>query len=221
MTVKKSIGLAVAAAATLVAAPLAAQPANPYWEGFYGGLNAGGLWGTTSSSLSLGNDAGGRYGVGSGFAGGAQVGYNYLVGPVLLGAELDFQGSTYQSTLTSTTMGSSGYTANHTMPWFSTMRARIGYPVGSVMPYVTGGAVWGRQKLEGTDTPNGYFNVSNNFWTYTFGAGMEGHFTERWSAKLEYLWIGTPDTPLSSPATTSINDRSIGNLVRVGVNYRF
>jgi len=126
-----------------------------------------------------------------------------------------------ESGLSATTFGGSSYNATSYIPWFSTMRARIGYPVGSVMPYVTGGAVWGRQKLEGTDTPNGYFNVSNNFWTYTFGAGMEGHFTDRWSAKLEYLWIGTPDTPLSSPATTSINDRSIGNLVRVGVNYRF
>jgi len=33
--------------------------------------------------------------------------------------------------------------------------------------------------------------------------------------------MGTPDTPLSTPATTSISEHSVGNLVRVGLNYRF
>ena len=107
------------------------------------------------------------------------------------------------------------------MPWFSTFRARVGYPVGSVMPYVTGGAVWGHQRLSGFDSQFGSFDSSNNFWTYTFGGGVEGHINDRWSAKLEYLWIGSPDTPLSTPATTSISERSIGNLGWVvGFNYR-
>ena len=73
----------------------------------------------------------------------------------------------------------------------------------------------------GPAAPGGSFDNSNNFWTYTFGGGVEGHINDRWSAKLEYLWIGSPDTPLSTPATTSISERSIGNLVRVGFNYRF
>ena len=111
--------------------------------------------------------------------------------------------------------------ATTTLPWFSTYRARIGYPVGSVMPYVTGGAVWGDQTISGFDSAIGSFYASNNFWTYTVGAGVEGHVSDQWTAKLEYLWIGTPNTPLSSPATTSINERSIGDVVRVGLNYHF
>lgn len=71
--------------------------------------------------------------------------------------------------------GASTIGATSKLPWFTTWRVRAGYPVGSVMPYVTGGAVWGRQTLEGNDSANGgYFNVSNNFWTYTFGGGIEG-----------------------------------------------
>jgi hypothetical protein len=46
-------------------------------------------------------------------------------------------------------------------------------------------------------------------------------FSPRTHLKLEDLWIGSPDTPLSSPGTTSIDQRSIGNLGRVGLNYRF
>ncbi len=223
MSLKKSIGI-TAAAATMIAAPLAAhaqQPANPYWQGFYAGVNLGGLWNNTSTAITENNTVGGFSGGGGGFMGGAQVGYNYLLGPVLVGPEIDFQGSTQTSNV-SGGAGASTIAAQEAVPWFATFRARAGYPVGSVMPYVTGGAVWGHQTLNGYDTAGGgYFNASNNFWTWTVGGGVEGHVTENWSAKLEYLYIGTPDTPLSTPSTTSITGSGVGNVVRVGLNYKF
>ena len=224
MTTKRtSIAAAAAILAATTAIPFAAQAqgnGTDQWSGFYAGLNAGGLWSSTSASIVENNTGGGFNGTSSGFVGGAQAGYNYLLGPVLLGGEIDFQGSTMSSGL-SGGAGPSFISATQSIPWFSTFRARVGYPVGSVMPYLTGGAVWGQQRLAGFDSQFGSFDNSNNFWTYTFGGGVEGHINDRWSAKLEYLWIGSPDTPLSTPATTSINERSIGNLVRVGFNYRF
>ena len=219
MTRRTSIALAATLA--MMALPLAAQAqTNSQWEGFYAGLNVGGLWSSTSASIVENNSGGGFNGNGSGFVGGAQGGYNYLLGPVLLGGEFDFQGSTMTGGVTGGA-GPSFINATQTMPWFATFRVRAGYPVGPVMPYVTGGAVWGQQRLSGFDSQFGSFDNSSNFWTYTFGGGVEGKLSERWSAKLEYLWIGTPSTPLSTPATTSISERSIGNLVRVGFNYRF
>lgn len=228
MTIKRTSIAAVAAIlAATTAIPFAAQAQinsqagnNSQWEGFYAGLNAGGLWSSTSASIVENNTGGGFNGTSSGFVGGAQAGYNYLLGPVLLGGEIDFQGSTMTGGVTGGA-GPSFISATQSIPWFSTFRARVGYPVGSVMPYLTGGAVWGQQRLAGFDTQFGSFDSSNNFWTYTFGGGVEGHINDHWSAKLEYLWIGSPDTPLSTPATTSISERSIGNLLRVGFNYRF
>ncbi|MGE5149349.1 MAG: outer membrane protein [Rhodospirillaceae bacterium] len=228
MTIKRTSIAAVAAIlAATTAIPFAAQAQinsqagnNSQWEGFYAGLNAGGLWSSTSASIVENNTGGGFNGTSSGFVGGAQAGYNYLLGPVLLGGEIDFQGSTMTGGVTGGA-GPSFISATQSIPWFSTFRARVGYPVGSVMPYLTGGAVWGQQRLAGFDSQFGSFDSSNNFWTYTFGGGVEGHINDRWSAKLEYLWIGSPDTPLSTPATTSISERSIGNLLRVGFNYRF
>ena len=224
MTTKRtSIAAAAAILAATTAIPFAAQAqgnGTDQWSGFYAGLNAGGLWSSTSASIVENNTGGGFNGTSSGFVGGAQAGYNYLIGPVLLGGEIDFQGSTLTGGVTGGA-GPSFISATQSIPWFSTFRARVGYPVGSVMPYLTGGAVWGQQRLAGFDSQFGSFDNSNNFWTYTFGAGVEGHINDRWSAKLEYLWIGSPDTPLSTPATTSISERSIGNLVRVGFNYRF
>jgi outer membrane immunogenic protein len=221
MRIRTSIGVAAAAAAVLAASPLAAQQSNTArWEGFYAGVNAGGLWQTTNASIVENNTLGGFNGQGGGFVGGAQAGYNYLVGPALLGAEIDFQGSTLTSSL-SGGAGPSFISATSAIPWLSTFRARAGYPVGSVMPYVTGGAVWGQQNLSGFDSVGGAFSASNNFWTWTVGGGVEGKITDQWSTKLEYLYIGTPDTPLSTPATASINEHAVGNLLRVGLNYKF
>jgi outer membrane immunogenic protein len=217
----KSIRIASLAGA-LLALPLAAKAQSvSEWQGPYAGLNAGGLWGSTSATIGENNTVGGFNGNGGGFIGGAQAGYNWMVGPVLLGGEMDFQGSTETQNLLGGA-GGSPITATSAIPWFSTFRARIGYPVGSVMPYLTGGAVWGHQTLSGFDSAaGGNFSASNNFWTYAVGAGMEGRIAQPWTAKLEYLWIGTPDTVLSSPASTSIDERSIGNVVRVGLNYHF
>jgi outer membrane immunogenic protein len=217
----RSLIILAAAAAVATAAPISVQAQNTnQWSGFYAGLNAGGLWSSTAATINQSNIGGGFNGVGSGFVGGAQVGYNYLIGPVLLGGEIDFQGTTLNTNVTGGTSMSS-INANATLPWFSTFRVRAGYPVGGVMPYVTGGAVWGQQRLQGTDSATGYFDASSNFWTYAVGGGVEGHLNDRLSAKLEYLWLGTPDSPLSTPASASVSERSIGNLVRVGVNYRF
>jgi outer membrane immunogenic protein len=221
MTFNKKLAIALAAA-TLVA-PLAAQAQSSTmnWNGFYAGINAGGLWESPSAAIGMNNTGGGFSGNGSGFVGGAQAGYNYMFGPVLLGGEIDFQGSTLTSTVTGGA-GASNIVGHGSMPWFSTFRARVGYPVGSVMPYVTGGAVWGQQNLTGYDSANGgAFSASNMFWTYAVGGGMEGRIAEKWTAKLEYLYIGTPSTPLSAPATTSITETAGGNMVRVGLNYHF
>ncbi|SJZ93915.1 outer membrane immunogenic protein [Enhydrobacter aerosaccus] len=223
MSFKKNTISIAAAVAAIIAAPLAAHaqtPAAPYWQGFYAGINLGGIWNNNATAITENGTTGGFSGTSGGILGGGQVGYNYMLGPVLVGPEFDFQGTSL-STNVSGGAGPSTISAQSTVPWFATFRARAGYPVGSVMPYVTGGAVWGHQTLSGYDTAGGgYFNASNNFWTWTAGGGVEGHITDRWSAKLEYLYIGTPSTPLSTPYTTSVSGSGVGNVIRVGLNYK-
>jgi outer membrane immunogenic protein len=77
------------------------------------------------------------------------------------------------------------------------------------MPYVTGGAVWGQRTIDGP------FANSANYWTWTVGGGVEGMITNRWSTKLEYLYMGTPSVSLLPGETAN------SNLIRVGVNYHF
>lgn len=214
-----SLGLAVAATATL-ATPVAAQQVSPSWSGFYAGLNAGGLFGSTSTHLAGPGGPGGLSGSGGGFAGGAQAGYNYLFGSVLLGGEIDFQGSSYAAGLSGGAgpgpVGATTYT-----PWFSTMRLRAGYPIGSLLPYVTGGAVWGERTISGGGPGMPAFSASANYWTWTVGGGVEGMLADRWSAKLEYLYMGTPSTSLPVPGANGAGESTSGNLIRLGVNYHF
>jgi len=116
-----SLGLAIAVAA-MATTPVAAQQASPAWNGFYAGLNAGGMFGNTSASFAGPAGPGGFSGAGSGFVGGAQAGYNYLLRPVVLGGEIDFQGSTFAQSVN----GGSGFgpfSTTERTPWFSTMRA--------------------------------------------------------------------------------------------------
>jgi outer membrane immunogenic protein len=222
MTINKKFTVALAAASLVLPLGAAhAQSSNDMWSGFYAGLNAGGLFNSTNASIGENNTGGGFAGNGGGFSGGVQGGYNYMFGPVVLGGEVDFQGTTLSENVTGSA-GGTNLNATQNLPWFSTIRARVGYPVGKIMPYVTGGAVWGNQTLSGYDqTSGGAFNTSSNFWTYTWGGGIEGKLDSKWSAKLEYLWLGSPNTPAATPAATSVSERSIGNLVRVGLNYHF
>jgi outer membrane immunogenic protein len=68
------------------------------WEGPYAGSTLGGLWSSTSAAIGENNTGGGFSGSGGGFIGGAQAGYNWMLGQVVLGGEIDFQGSTETST---------------------------------------------------------------------------------------------------------------------------
>ena len=67
----------------------------PQWTGFYVGLNAGGGFG----------DANNDFGFASvdlplkGAIGGGQVGYNWQTGPMVLGLETDFQGSSVKGNI--------------------------------------------------------------------------------------------------------------------------
>ncbi|MBL6614472.1 MAG: porin family protein [Reyranella sp.] len=208
MRMRTTFALAIAAVVT-AAAPVAAQQQPPAasWSGFYAGLNAGGLFGNTSVPPNGG--FGGASGTGSGFAGGVQGGYNYLFGPVILGGEVDFQDSTYAAGLSGGPGRFGNNSATERTPWFSTMRLRAGYAVGSVMPYVTGGAVWGQHSIDGP------FGNSVNYWTWTVGGGVECMISDRWSTKIEYLYMGAPSVSLFPGETGN------GNLIRVGVNYHF
>jgi outer membrane immunogenic protein len=191
-------------------------PAFP-WTGFYLGGNVGWgwssgdgtLWVTGLGGVPLSSD-------GNGFQGGVQAGYNWQTGPFVVGLETDFQGSSGSGDINAT-----GLTGTLKNPWFGTIRGRLGYAQDNWLLYLTGGGLYGEANFDGTLATTGAFSSSTTYWSWTVGAGVETMLWDRWSAKLEYLYAGTPSDFPSPPGTVAVDGTINTNIVRVGVNYHF
>jgi outer membrane immunogenic protein len=188
-----------------VKAPYAPAPVAT-WTGFYAGVNLGGGWANTNDGLGSGDL--------SGFVGGGQVGYNWQLGQFVLGVEGDFQGTTQKKT---DTVGA--ISVEQKLPWFATVRGRLGYAPGPVMFYVTGGAAWANYELSASA---GGLSISDNSTqsAWTVGGGVEWMFLPHWSTKVEYLYVDTGNKNVTLFGVTG-NARAQDNIVRVGLNYHF
>jgi len=205
-TVLSAMAVGPACGADLpVKAPFAPIPVLT-WTGFYAGVNIGGGWadvGDTGGSNDL-----------TGILGGGQLGYNWQAGNVVFGLEGDFQGTgqTRSDTV-------SGFSVDQKLPWFATLRGRLGYAAGPWMLYATGGAAWVDYKMEvsalGTTVSD---DTAKSAWTV--GGGVEWMFVPSWSAKIEYLYLDTDDTSVTLFGTT-FDGRAKNNIVRAGLNFHF
>jgi outer membrane immunogenic protein len=180
--------------------------------------------------LQNGNTVGNQGGV----AGGAQVGYNFQFNQFVIGAETDFQGTSLSGGSNNPlvaypaffnnggTFGSNNLAAvgaitgaNISLPWFGTVRGRVGYLfTPTFLIYGTAGFAYGQVDAFG-------FNNTRTGWTA--GGGAEWLFAPHWSVKAEYLYVD-----LDSNGTTGTFGWTYGqhfhpqlNVVRLGVNYHF
>lgn len=178
------------------------------WSGFYIGVNGGGgfgnsAWDTTSSFSATGGVVGGT------------VGYNYQIGPAVLGAEGDIDWSGIKGT---TTTGACPAGCTTSDSWLSTLRARVGYAADRFMPYVTGGGAFGNINAATPGLAGG--TATNVGWTV--GAGLEFAIAGHWSAKAEYLYVDLGKFNCGAGCGAPVDNVSFTtSLVRAGVNYRF
>lgn len=206
------------------------------WSGFYLGGNFGSGYGRDRSSLSVPGPFVDTFNLASdGFIGGVQAGYNWQAANWVFGLEADIQGATLQDDKTCVLTCSAGLFAAYDakLPWFGTVRGRLGYSVGSTLFYATGGLAYGSIKTKiatnsfvGPVTQS--FSHTNTGWTA--GAGIETPITllgllgPNWTTKTEYLYVDLGSTSDSFifgavPATTT---RSVTEHVfRTGINYHF
>lgn len=237
------------------APPVIVAPAPIFtWTGAYIGLTAGYGWGKTewagyptgawaasppADVAAIAALQSGSANKGS-FTGGLQVGYNYQFGPVIVGAEADFN---YLDTKVYRAAGALLPVAGTfvtTSTWagigefVGTVRGKLGFGWDRFMVYGTGGLAYGNTTI----TQNVFFAAtgssaigSYSAWKagWTAGAGVEWAFTPNWSAKVEYLHIdlgSRTSTGLINAAFPTFfhvaeTRRMRADLVRAGVNYRF
>ena len=56
---------------------------------------------------------------------------------------------------------------------------------------------------------------------WTAGAGIEGAFTDHWTARVEYLFVDLQNSTFTPVVGTNITTKFNANLIRLGVDYKF
>jgi outer membrane immunogenic protein len=160
-----------------------------------------------------------------GINGGAQLGYNWQAANWVYGLEADIQASSQRDNKTVVGLGTV-ISSGSGLPWFGTVRGRLGYSVGSTLFYATGGYAYGGVKTKFTEAGTPGVNASTTKSGWTAGAGIETPFTllglfgPNWTSKTEYLYVdlgSTSSTVNTTLVTTSVTE----HIFRTGLNYHF
>jgi len=230
---------ALAASAPAFAAP---PPPIDMWSGWYAGGNIGASFGTLNETVTFG-PANALFGSSStqfnGVIGGAQAGYNWHVNPSwLVGLETDFQGSSEKASvsLSRTIIINDpaitfGLTDTEKLPWFGTVRGRIGWtPNAGALLYATGGFAYGGINSSDSLAVTGLAPTSASFTTvrvgWTVGTGVEVFLVPNWTAKVEYLFMDFGSFSNTFAGLGFVNPITVSahltdSIVRVGFNYHF
>lgn len=199
------------------------------WTGFYIGGNFGSGTARNRSTLTnLSTGTSGLFNVApDGVNGGLQAGYNWQAGNWVYGLEADIQASAQEDNKTCLNCGIPGSSTdiNSKLPWFGTVRGRLGYSVGPSLFYATGGFAYGGVKTAINDVS---FSDTRTGWTV--GAGIETPFTllglfgPNWTSKTEYLYVdlGKATTDFTLGAVPGeYTSRVQEHIFRTGLNYHF
>lgn len=206
------------------------------WTGFYLGVNAGAaLEQTDWQYFFLPSTPGAtvNQSTASGMIGGT-IGYNYqLTRNIVVGVEADWD---YANFDTAASCPNPAFNCQVGMSDLGTARGRIGWAWDRLLVYTTGGAAWSRvtiqtTNLAGTLEPcttaatliSATCGTTQERLGYAAGVGLEWAFWDNLSAKVEYLFfdLGTGNFNIDHPAAFFVRADESGNILRLGLNYRF
>lgn len=218
------------------------------WTGVYVGVQGGYADGEHSGRTTY-TDKSGAYDLGGGTidlnggVGGVTLGAQRQFGSLVLGVEGDFSWGDISGDQDFDLPGGYRWNVDTEINKFGTLRGRVGWSLGHLMIYGTGGAAWAdisSHELASVTTneqgiPKGTTVVdaksSEDKWGWVAGAGAEWQFREGWSLKAEWLRIdlGDVDTQFTGfgypNQTNYTNDSFPGKIefdvYRMGLNYNF
>ncbi len=199
------------------------------WTGFYAGVHGG--W--SDWNFERPDDASSPTQEIEGYFGGGQIGYDvqlpgsFVLGVVADASVGDLSGDIYKD--------GSAITVDSEIDAFGTIRGRLGYSLGRIMPYVTGGAAWvvGSTSEHCPKGPTysshcnkaGKYDETDDFtrFGWAYGGGIAGKVNNHIDVFAEYLRLdfGTESHDLG-PKSSDRDVRIDGvNVVKAGVNWRF
>jgi outer membrane immunogenic protein len=204
------------------------------WQGAYIGLHAGGQLGNSEGNDLDDYNMTGKWGFDqSGFVGGMQLGYNFQLGRIIIGPEVDFGYMNIEGKATEPGSIAADTFGETSSDFYFTLRGRAGVALDCWLFYVTGGAIGVNYDSHVVDfsgsggaSPN-TLNGSNSdlIFGWTVGGGLERSIGEHWSVKLEYLYFNLENARVTArdPGGTPFryDFESDGHMIRAGLNYRF
>lgn len=205
-------------------APVFAPPPAFSWTGFYVGVNAGAALGDSAFADPIPLN-------GTGFLGGATIGYNWeSASHWVLGAEatFDYRGSIGGGSGNYGVTG--GLTAYDTKSGFlGTFGPRLGYAWDRLLVYGTGGLAYGDVPVPSRfsgPTYSGYAIGSQPFEPgWMAGGGVEYALTNNWAVSVQYTHVHLQHTMPVFATTTQASDpiceTSRFNLITAGLVYKF
>jgi outer membrane immunogenic protein len=214
-----------AAAADLPApsAPPSFEALAHDWSGVYVGGNVGYTYGTSAATYD--NSLLAAFAISSNPAGwsiGLGLGANQeLANGLVLGVDGDINYGSITSTIPDTLAAAllrPGNTITSNTDWSGSIRGKVGFAAGQLLPYLTAGLAVANASVSATDGP---VSQSAILAGWTAGAGLEYAIDENWSAKAEYLYTDLGTHTWFSGQVYSSTSHSTSSTVRVGLNYKF
>lgn len=223
-------GLNYALAPERLASPEAAsQPMSdllelsmPNWTGLHFGVN-GGLSMAALQVLYEEPGEGTRFTKGFGALGGVEGGFDLQFSNLVIGVSADYQWSTLQAFRNRLETDMTN-TWNISIEGYGTVRGRLGYTIGRLLPFVTGGFSYGTLVFRQTDPSDDISQAtrtSSNLFGFAVGAGFEYALSDHWSFKGDYNYIDlgafrAPEVDLDAYTT-----QATFSVARTGLHYRF
>lgn len=198
------INLSSMACALLFTAGANAQSDDRSWEGFYGGIHLGGVYGDFTNSVPAFPGPTGDAGSG---IGGVQLGHNWRSGDTVFGAEIDFS---YMELRASSAGGS--MEENFT----GSLRFRAGQLIGETLVYGSLGVAWTQMESGFTGLP-----TSTDYEPgLIVGGGAERWLRDGVTGRVEAFYV---DVPTSTQTVTGGTIRGGSNnlVFRAGLNLHF
>ncbi|WP_028032334.1 outer membrane protein [Chelativorans sp. J32] len=192
-------------------------PAKFDWSGAYIGVFGGVTTGDFKYNVSSANFGLGLKG--SGFIGGAQVGYDWQMNNWVLGAVADIAATNHKADV-SLDATSPRLDAAPKLKYLGTVRARAGYAWDRTLFYGHGGFAYGKTELSLTAAGN-TAKASQNRTGWTIGAGVEYAMTDRISLGTEYSYVDLGKKDIFNFGANSLKEDVTFHSLRALLNVRF
>ena len=176
---------------------------------------------------------------GSGMVGGAQFGFNYQIGAIVIGAETDLSATRLGGSQTSSANpGGTRFTtrAENELSMLGTVRARAGFVLGDFMIYGSGGYAYGLIDQKGSITPDNPAITSGATASrsglasgWALGGGVEYAILPGMTLRLDYTHYDLGNqkltlqdyTGLAPTQYATMRARTSGDIVKAGFNFGF